>query len=114
VIKKKSPSRVLKLALSPEGCNKQQQQAADTITRGFSLTEIAANTDPKIAEQNRQIVAQRKKWEEKKIKPTINHGKARELKEQRLVEEAKTADDPKLTEDKRQAEELVSFASSQR
>jgi hypothetical protein len=27
-----------------------------------------------------------------------------------LVEEAKTADDPKLTKDKRQAEELVSFA----
>lgn len=27
-----------------------------------------------------------------------------------MVEEAKTADDPKLTEDKRQAEELVSFA----
>jgi hypothetical protein len=86
VIKKKSPSRVLKHALSPEECKKQEQQAADTITRSFSLTEIAANTDPKIAEQNRQIAAQRNKWEEKKTKPITEHGKAKELKEQRLVE----------------------------
>lgn len=41
------------------------QAAADIITNSYLLTEIAANQDPRIAEQNRKIAEQKKACEER-------------------------------------------------
>lgn len=43
-------------------------QAAAIITNSYLLTEIAANQDPKIAEQNRKIAQQRKEFEEREAR----------------------------------------------
>lgn len=39
--------------------------AADLVTNSFSLTEVAANADPQIAEQNRKIAEEKKTYEER-------------------------------------------------
>jgi nitric oxide dioxygenase len=46
----------------------KQQDAAEFVTKSFFLAEVAANADPKIAEQNRQIAEQKMVFEAKKAK----------------------------------------------
>lgn len=47
---------------------KANQVAANLVTKSFSLTELAANADPNIAEQNCKIAEQRQAFEAERLK----------------------------------------------
>ena len=51
---------------------KANQAAASLITNSYSLTEVKANADPKIAAQNRQIEEQKKAYEVQKVVESWN------------------------------------------
>lgn len=55
---------------------KANQIAASLITNSYSLTEVKAYADPKIADQNRQIEAQKKAYEVQKVVESWNKVKA--------------------------------------
>ena len=90
--------------------SEERRIAADFITKSYSLTEVAANADPSIAEQNKKIAQQRKEWEEEKMKHDLRAKSAQDRKGQKLAADLATANDPVLSEAKRQAEEMVSLA----
>ena len=50
---------------------KAKKDAESLITRSFSLTELSANQDPKIAEQNRKIEEQKKAYAAQKVVKSI-------------------------------------------
>lgn len=55
---------------------KAKKDAESLITRSFSLTELSANQDPKIAEQNRKIEEQKKAYAAQKVVESWNIVKA--------------------------------------
>jgi hypothetical protein len=91
----------------PEGQESQnketQNHVEDIIARSYSLTEQAANADPKIAEQNRQIAAQKEQFaDNQEWAAAMTHMKQEKSQQQ--------ANDPNLQAKNKEAEALVSRA----
>lgn len=85
----------------------EKVKAAEAITRSYSLTEIAANNDPTIAEQNRKIAEQKMEFETSQKVEAEEKSKAEALVSSayRLTEEKAMKDPAVAAENKKIAEQ---------